>query len=91
MPLSGREQVHDVHIMGNTVKWHEDTLVLKDGSLFTVRGSNLELRGEGWERRMRKGDNPGTDRARVCKFRSREEAIRIAEMVGELVEKDLKP
>jgi hypothetical protein len=70
------------------VRWAEETLVLNDGSLFTVRDGNLELRGRGWERRRRKGDTGGTDRARICRFGDDGMARKIAEMVAEMVERE---
>jgi hypothetical protein len=68
------------------MEWLDNTLVVGDGSLFTVNGVTLELRGEGWERRRRKGDNPGTDRARICRFESEKQARHIAELVATLIE-----
>ena len=59
--------------------------VLSDGSLFTVNSDgNLELRGDGWERRRKKGDTENTDLVRVCKFGDDAMARQIAERVGEL-------
>lgn len=69
--------------------WVDNVLVLADGILFTVVGSNLELRGKGWERRRKKGESIDSDRPRICKFLSEKEAREMAEAVGKLVEKDL--
>lgn len=69
--------------------WVDNVLVLADGSLFTVVGSNLELRGKGWERRRKKGESIDSDRPRICQFSSEQEAREMAEAVGRLVEKDL--
>ena len=47
------------------MKWIGNTLILSDRSLLTVKDGNLELRGEGWDRR-KKGDTENTDLVRVC-------------------------
>jgi hypothetical protein len=65
--------------------WCEDTLVSKHG-LFTLRESNLEIRGDGWEGRKRKGDTPMTDRPRICRFDTPEDAKNIAERVIDLLD-----
>ena len=62
--------------------WLGDTLVCVDGSLFTVRGCVLELRGPGWERRRRKADPPNADLARICRFDSELQARQIAELLA---------
>ena len=63
-------------------KWIDNVLVCPDGTLITLKGSNLEIRGEGWEGRRRKGDTPNTDRPRICKFEDPNEARTIAELVA---------
>lgn len=68
------------------MKWVGNTLVLSDGSLFTVNEGNLELRGQGWERRRKKGDTENTDLARICRFEDDGMARKIAEMLGGMVE-----
>jgi hypothetical protein len=67
-------------------EWIGNTLVLSDGSLFTVNDGNLELRGKGWERRRKKGDTENTDLARICRFGDDSMAREIAEMVAGMVE-----
>ena len=64
------------------MKWVDNTLVTKDGSLFTVKGKILEIRGSGWEGKKHKGDTPQTDRPRICKFDNSEQAIRVAELIA---------
>lgn len=50
--------------------------------LFTVfPDGTLEIRGPGWDGRKRKGDTEMTDRPRVCKLDSEEEARRIVELI----------
>lgn len=73
------------------MKWIDNVLVFADGGLATVLPTGaLELRGEGWERRKRKGDNPGTDRARVCRFESERQARDIASRIASIIEAELK-
>ena len=65
------------------MKWAGDTLVARDGSLFTVRGCTLEIRGNGWDRRRRRGETENSDLARVCHLDSEAQARRIAEIVAD--------
>ena len=62
-------------------------MVGHDRSLYTVKsGGVLEIRGEGWDLRRRKGDTENTDRPRVCKF----ESVKIAKRIAELVDEKIK-
>jgi hypothetical protein len=64
------------------IQWLDNVLVCEDGTLITQIGSVLEIRGEGWEGRKRKGDTPMTDRPRVCKLETDWQARKVAELVA---------
>ena len=66
--------------------WADNVLVCDDGTLITQLGPVLEIRGKGWEGRKRKGDTPLTDRPRVCKLQTEQQARKVAEMVAQIIE-----
>jgi hypothetical protein len=66
-------------------KWVDNVLVCGDGTMITQLGSVLEIRGDQWEGRKRKGDTPLTDRPRVCRLGSDDQARNVAELIDDLI------
>ena len=72
-------------------QWVDNCLV-SGRDIFTVLpDGTLEIRGPGWEGRKRKGDTPNTDRPRLCKFSSVEEAKRMADIIANAQGDSLPP
>ena len=70
--------------MSITYKWVGNVLVAPDKSLFTVfDDGTLEIRGIGWDRRRKKREHSETDRPRICKLDSKEQAMAVAELIVE--------
>jgi len=65
------------------MKWMDNVLICDDGTLITVIDSRLEIRGHCWEGRKRKGDTPLSDRPRIAKLATPEQARSVAELVAE--------